>query len=100
MFISVDLPEPEAPIRATNSPRSMVSETPLRTGTSTSPRWYVLWMSVSLISDMFWPSLLLAEQLRRERVAGGAALVAFGLADHHLGALLDVALDDLGHQPV
>ena len=39
MFISVDLPEPDAPISATISPRSMVSDTPLSTGTSISPRW-------------------------------------------------------------
>ena len=38
MFISVVLPEPEAPISATISPRAMVSEMPLSTGTSTSPR--------------------------------------------------------------
>ena len=38
IFISVVLPEPDAPIRATISPRSMVSEMPLSTGTSTSPR--------------------------------------------------------------
>ena len=36
--MSVVLPEPEAPISATISPRSMVSEMPLSTGTSTSPK--------------------------------------------------------------
>ena len=38
MFISVVLPEPEAPISATISPRAIESEMPLSTGTSTSPR--------------------------------------------------------------
>ena len=38
MFIKVVLPEPEAPISATISPRSMDSEMPRSTGTSTSPR--------------------------------------------------------------
>ena len=38
MFINVDLPEPDAPISATISPRAMDSEMPLSTGTSTSPR--------------------------------------------------------------
>ena len=38
MFINVVLPEPEAPISATISPRWIVSEMPLSTGTSTSPR--------------------------------------------------------------
>ena len=42
MFISVLLPDPEAPIRATSSPRATVTETPLSTGTSMSPSWYVL----------------------------------------------------------
>ncbi len=37
MFISVDLPEPDAPMMATNSPRATVSETPRRACTSTSP---------------------------------------------------------------
>ena len=36
--MSVVLPEPEAPIKATISPRWMVNEMPLSTGTSTSPR--------------------------------------------------------------
>ena len=43
-FISVVLPEPEAPIKATNSPASMDNETSFSTGTSTSPRRYVLSM--------------------------------------------------------
>ncbi len=38
MFISVVLPEPEAPISATISPRAIDSEMPCSTGTSTSPR--------------------------------------------------------------
>ena len=37
MFISVDLPEPDAPMIATNSPGSTVSETPRSACTSTSP---------------------------------------------------------------
>ncbi len=37
MFISVDLPEPEAPMIATKSPRSTVSETPRSATTSISP---------------------------------------------------------------
>ena len=38
MFMSVLLPEPDAPIRATYSPFSIFSVMPLRTGTSISPR--------------------------------------------------------------
>ena len=37
MFMSVLLPEPEAPIRATSSPRATFSEIPLSTGTEISP---------------------------------------------------------------
>ena len=37
--MSVLLPEPEAPMSATISPRPIVADTPLRTGTATSPRW-------------------------------------------------------------
>src|SRR5579859_5943960 len=40
MFISVDLPEPDEPMMATDSPRSMRSDTPCSTGTSTSPKRY------------------------------------------------------------
>ena len=36
MFISVDLPLPELPMIATNSPRSMRSETPSSACTATS----------------------------------------------------------------
>ncbi len=37
MFIIVDLPEPDAPMIATKSPRSTVSDTPRRACTSMSP---------------------------------------------------------------
>src|SRR5262245_64514258 len=39
--MNVDLPEPEGPVSATNSPGSIESETPRSAGTSTSPTWYV-----------------------------------------------------------
>ena len=37
MFMNVDLPEPEGPRTATNSPRGIVSETPRSARTSFSP---------------------------------------------------------------
>ena len=37
MFMKVDLPDPDAPMMATNSPGSMSSETPRNASTSTSP---------------------------------------------------------------
>ena len=39
MFIRVDLPEPDAPMMATNSPRSIVRLTPRSARTSLSPSW-------------------------------------------------------------
>jgi hypothetical protein len=38
MFMKVDLPEPLAPMMATNSPRVMLTETPRRAWTLVSPR--------------------------------------------------------------
>ena len=37
MFIIVDLPDPDAPMIATKSPRSTTSDTPREAKTSTSP---------------------------------------------------------------
>ncbi len=51
MFIKVVLPEPEAPISATISPRRMESETPRSAGTSTWPRKYVFSMFSSRMSS-------------------------------------------------
>jgi hypothetical protein len=42
MFIKVDLPEPEEPMTATNSPASTLSDTPSRARSATSPVWYTL----------------------------------------------------------
>ncbi len=39
MFISVDLPEPDEPMMATNSPSSTLSETPSSARSATSPVW-------------------------------------------------------------
>src|SRR5215510_14017458 len=50
--MSVDFPEPEGPIRATNSPSSMSSDTPRRASTLVSPRSYVLLRFRSSISGM------------------------------------------------
>ncbi len=74
MFISVVLPEPEVPMRATNSPRAMVSEMPLSTGTSISPRLYVLCMSRSSINSM----AALVIHLHRHEAASDEWLFAIG----------------------
>ena len=39
MFMSVDFPEPDAPMIATNSPRSIRRLTPRRAWISWSPTW-------------------------------------------------------------
>ena len=39
MFMAVDLPEPDWPTMATNSPWSTVRETPSRAWTASSPIW-------------------------------------------------------------
>src|SRR5262249_33820684 len=124
MFIRVVLPEPLTPISATSSPRSMVSDTPFSTGTSTSPRWYVFVKFSSLIRDISLlpfraavrgapggpprPALALGpspaaatEQLGRERI--GVAVAPGGgvvLADDQGGAVLEVAAGDLGRGAV
>ncbi len=43
MFISVDLPDPDGPMIATNSLRRMVMSTPLRACTTSPPIWYSRW---------------------------------------------------------
>ncbi len=47
MFISVLLPEPEAPTMATNCPRGTSTETPPSASTETSPESYCLRISRS-----------------------------------------------------
>jgi hypothetical protein len=50
--MSVDLPEPEAPMIAANSPWAIPSDTPLSAGTSTSPMTYVFTTSSSWMSGL------------------------------------------------
>ena len=54
-FISVDLPEPDGPMIATYSPRSIVNVTPRRARTFSSPTEYVFSMSRIPISIGFIP---------------------------------------------
>src|SRR5579884_4459388 len=49
MFINVDLPEPLAPMMATNSPDSTRNDTPRKASTLTSPVSYTLTMLSSSI---------------------------------------------------
>ena len=49
-FISVDFPEPDGPMIATNSPRSMSTDTPLSAWTDSAPMRYVFQRSSVWIS--------------------------------------------------
>src|SRR6476620_798042 len=109
MFISVLLPDPDAPISATSSPRLIVNEIPFSTGTSTSPKWYVLRMSSRRMSSIAVTCLTgilccvsAAEAGRPERIiyvgAGGRCLAC--LANDDLVAFLDVAARDFGERHV
>src|SRR5581483_798456 len=110
MFMRVDLPEPEGPMMATNSPRPISSETPRRACTSTSPSVYRLVTSrirmtgtarLTLIAPILrvhtcrgptgdhcsaiWLRLVAgagpAVRLQQEPLLGGRDVVA-GLVDH------------------
>ncbi len=50
MFISVDLPEPDGPAMATNSPAAISRLTPRSARTSTSPIWKTLVTSWTAMS--------------------------------------------------
>ena len=50
MFSKVDLPQPEAPIRQTNSPDRTVSDSRSTASTAPDPRPYTLLTSVSVIA--------------------------------------------------
>src|SRR3546814_9363353 len=52
MFIRVDLPEPDWPMIATNSPRRMASETPSRARISVSPLRYARQRSEEHTSEL------------------------------------------------
>src|SRR4051812_3776410 len=103
MFIRVDLPDPDEPMIATDSPASTRSETPCRTGTSTSPRSYFLVTasSSSRTSPMPVSSEHPAQAAARLSAAGRRGrrrFVAVRSDDlgHGLIARLQFAFGDLG----
>src|ERR1035437_4500512 len=71
MFISVDFPEPEGPIIATKSPRSILSETSRRAGTLNSPMRNVL----TRCSISMTLGLLIMQRLDRIHICGFARRV-------------------------
>src|SRR5262249_22241626 len=124
VFIIVDLPEPDGPMMATNSPRAMSSDTPRRACTSMSPSVYTFrrsrmrmtGMLSCVISSLPGPRLAPARLAEAPADPGHAThsgrrwRAGLGAGDHHLvalgqaigdGGLLIVAepaLDDAGRQ--
>src|SRR5439155_25232238 len=107
MCIKVDLPEPDGPVTARNSPRSTSRFTPRSARTSTSPTTYVL---TRFLTEMTWgielpaaaaalkPAEVAASVAALlERIAGGtrrgvgAVLIGQKDARHDLGAGLQLA---------
>src|SRR5687768_9342976 len=115
MCISVDLPEPEGPVAATNSPGSMSSDTPRSACTFTSPTSYVLMRSrteITGITDLpaappaaapgAWESAareaLTSAAQSRERSARRRRRLARGSRDyvcHDFGAFLQLTIHRL-----
>ena len=81
--MKVDLPEPEGPITATNSPGSIATEIPRNAGTVYPPRRYSLARSRVRMSGSAMGSLL-KRQARPAAARGGAALRRFCGADDDL----------------
>src|SRR5262245_26255975 len=104
MFMSVVLPEPDAPIRATSSPRRIENDTPRKTGTSISPTWYVLVMFSHRISSMdarvSLDSLLATHPRRSQWVVGLGRNLGNLFAQHHDVAGLQGAADHFGLQAI
>src|SRR5947208_15767640 len=93
----VDLPEPDAPMMATNSPASTSRETPARARTSTSPAWYTL---VTLSIRMSGaPSITAPLQRAPERRRHVGARRADSLGDQRV-TLVQVPLGDFGDAAV
>src|SRR5271167_3544722 len=56
--MKVDLPDPDAPLIATNSPGDTSNETPRSACTDVCPRWYVLCKLCTTMSGFPWLSAL------------------------------------------
>ena len=104
MCISVDLPEPDGPVAATNSPGSMSSDTPRSACTFTSPTSYVLMRSrteMTGITDLVRRRRLCRHHRRGSRRPDGRRpvpgsrrrLAAVGRLAHRAG---NHVRDDLG----
>src|SRR5687768_16999606 len=94
MCMSVDLPEPDGPVAATNSPGSMSSDTPRSACTFTSPTVYVLTRSRTEMTGMTELSAATTAAAARE------ALSAAGKAGESGAALRCRRLTDRAGQHV
>src|SRR5690606_4621632 len=102
MFISVDLPDPEAPMMATNSPARMVRSTSRSTGTVISPAGYSRPRPFSSISGAPVMSAPISESHRRtahRAAARSASGPVRRLSGHHPVAFRQ-ALDHFGIHPI
>ncbi len=85
IFIKVDLPEPLAPINATNSPRWISSETPRTARTSISPARYVFSTSINRTTSPLFMSILASHHGKRRGPPPN------GLAGGEAAAVVDVS---------
>src|SRR3569623_1532529 len=98
MFISVDLPDPDAPITATKSRASTANDTSRRARTSTSPIWYTFeTVCSSMIATR--PSDQAAHAARGGRGGRGGAPAHGGVGDDRV-ARLQRPFDHLGQRTV
>ena len=94
-FIKVDLPDPDEPMMAMNSPRATVRLTPCSAWTTLSPSWNDRVRSVMLTTAPVMPRPLDAQR-RRGRRLGRARSSRDRRGDDDLVSQLEVARLDLG----
>ena len=80
MCMNVDLPDPDGPVTARNSPRSTSRSTPRNARTSTSPTTYVLtrFLTEMTVGMNLPASSRPAALTRHERIAGAAGWRSVG----------------------
>src|SRR5690242_9283442 len=97
MDMRVDFPDPDAPMMATNDPRSTVRSMPLSATTSTSPTVNVRTrFSTLTMGPCIWFLAVTRKSSGLRRAGGGAIGRCTPFPDDHRIPRLDVAADDLG----
>src|SRR5260370_14753121 len=87
MFIKLDLPDPDGPLTAINSPDEISNETPRRAWTLLCPSTYVLWTSCTTMTSWPWLSAFTTRETPTSRVgietdvsADGKEIIVSGVA--------------------